>query len=567
MSLQTFHLPFDVPLLPVKKLTAGNLTCIYENGNLRYICSGGKEMLRLIYSAVRDEHWETAPYVISDEVIAEREAGFTVTYTAVYQLGRIHYKAAFHIEGNNNTISFSMKGAALNTFNANRIGVCILHAATECAGNKVAIEQPDGNTYTGMFPIDISPHQPFKQIRRMQWTMQDGTAAQLIVEGDVFETEDQRNWTDATYKTYSRPAELPCPYLQKEGEQMNQRITFTVAANKAATTESGQTPLADDEIKVPFPRIGYCRPKGSGRLTAAEIKLLQKLRFDHYRIALRLYSKGWQEELSGALSEAGELNTTLELVVFFHSEIATELKALIEGIQHKKQYVSSILVLHSEQRVISAELFQQVYPELKNAFPAIQTGYGTDGNFADLNRNRPQFAAYDFVSFSINPQAHASDTRTIMENLHGQEDTIRTAQTFTGNKAIHISPVMLKRQSRTDADAATAADPRLNSWFAACWTLQSIENLSGANSITFYETTGYNGIINEHAGSPASTGQSVESIITPVYKVLEAIKAFGPAWIIKQKSNNKSKNALLIENREGGRLLFTTDNFAAARES
>jgi hypothetical protein len=29
------------------------------------------------------------------------------------------------------------------------------------------------------------------------------------MEGDTYETEDQRNWTDASYKTYVRP--LPCP--------------------------------------------------------------------------------------------------------------------------------------------------------------------------------------------------------------------------------------------------------------------------------------------------------------------------------------------------------------------
>ncbi len=32
------------------------------------------------------------------------------------------------------------------------------------------------------------------------------------MEGEVFEMEDQRNWTDASFKTYCRPLALPIPY-------------------------------------------------------------------------------------------------------------------------------------------------------------------------------------------------------------------------------------------------------------------------------------------------------------------------------------------------------------------
>jgi len=39
--------------------------------------------------------------------------------------------------------------------------------------------------------------------RRPRWT--------ISFEGDVFETEDQRNWTDASFKTYCPPLRLPYP--------------------------------------------------------------------------------------------------------------------------------------------------------------------------------------------------------------------------------------------------------------------------------------------------------------------------------------------------------------------
>ena len=43
-----------------------------------------------------------------------------------------------------------------------------------------------------------------------------GAAVECRMEGDTFEMEDQRNWTDASYKTYVRPLALPWPYTLAE---------------------------------------------------------------------------------------------------------------------------------------------------------------------------------------------------------------------------------------------------------------------------------------------------------------------------------------------------------------
>lgn len=67
MSVKNIHLPFDVPLLPIKNLQSGLLSCVYEHGNLRYIKLGEVEVVRMMYTAVRDEHWHTIPYTIEAE--------------------------------------------------------------------------------------------------------------------------------------------------------------------------------------------------------------------------------------------------------------------------------------------------------------------------------------------------------------------------------------------------------------------------------------------------------------------------------------------------------------------
>jgi hypothetical protein len=99
----------------------------------------------------------------------------------------------------------------------------------------------------------------------------------------------------------------------------------------------------------------------------------------------------------------------------------------------------------------------------------------------------------------------------------------------------------------------------LHTSFGAWWTLQTIINLCDANSITFYETIGAKGIIKENEFLTAEKQQS-ESLLTPMYKVLAAIKDFKRVYIIKQTSNDGSANNLLLENNRGDRLMFTTDN-------
>ena len=40
------------------------------------------------------------------------------------------------------------------------------------------------------------------------------------MEGETFETEDQRNWSDASFKTYGTPLHLPFPVEVEEGTRV-----------------------------------------------------------------------------------------------------------------------------------------------------------------------------------------------------------------------------------------------------------------------------------------------------------------------------------------------------------
>ena len=144
---------------------------------------------------------------------------------ALYYSGEINFRAHFSIEGfADNTVVFSMDGEAKTDFEKNRIGFCVLHSA-EFAGKSCTIGHTNGEEEVLRFPQFISPRQPFTDIRKMNWE-KNGNKFSLDFSGDVFETEDQRNWTDASYKTYCTPLSIPYPVKLKSGDKIIQKVVF-----------------------------------------------------------------------------------------------------------------------------------------------------------------------------------------------------------------------------------------------------------------------------------------------------------------------------------------------------
>lgn len=226
--MQVIPLEMEVPLEGGLWLKAGGLSCWYADGALRYISVSGKEVVRMIYGALRDPDWVTVPFVLKEEVVQKSEDRFLIRYTALYEQEDIRYEARFEIEGRpDSSLRFQMKGRSLSGFRRNRIGLCVLHPLGTCAGRKVTIEQPDGSTYTAAFPDYIAPHQPFRHVQGMTWSPVPGSELTLRFRGEVFETEDQRNWGDASFKTYGTPLHLPFPVRVEPGEELDQEVLLS----------------------------------------------------------------------------------------------------------------------------------------------------------------------------------------------------------------------------------------------------------------------------------------------------------------------------------------------------
>jgi hypothetical protein len=170
------------------------------------------------------------------------------------------------------------------------------------------------------------------------------------------------------------------------------------------------------------------------------------------------------------------------------NDYEAQLQLFLAELKNIGQPVYSILLLDSEYAVTPDSLMRKGFDLIKASHPSVKVGYGTDGFFAELNRNRPGDLPHDFVSFSLTPMAHASDARTIIENLDCQPDIIETIRSFT-DKQIHISPLTINVRRAVDKDSnknsfSVPGDLIENSQFGQAWISFAIQQFAEVDSIT-----------------------------------------------------------------------------------
>ena len=125
------------------------------------------------------------------------------------------------------------------------------------SGHPVEVSEVDGRVVETRFPEVIDPVQPIMNIRTLTHEVAPGLRVICTMLGDTFEMEDQRNWTDASYKTYVRPLGLPHPYTLKAGETIEQavEVRFEGAAPAPVLGAGGGTPEVSVAVGAKAGRI------------------------------------------------------------------------------------------------------------------------------------------------------------------------------------------------------------------------------------------------------------------------------------------------------------------------
>ena len=536
------------------QLRCGNLKLKYENGFIRYIMAGNTEALRMIYFAVRDQDWATVPGKIINEQIEQSPNHFVISYEMLFQQREIRMHWVVKILGNiDNTMEFEIRGRAETTFKKNRAGFCVLHPIKECIGKKVTIQHADGSHEVNYFPEYISPHQPFRDIASMSWEPNETCKVLLQFEGDVFETEDHRNWTDNNFKTYCTPLDLPFPATLHAGDEVIQRIRLKVEITGILHDEVPlPVTITALEPLIPLPSIGIARSSERNENYLPALEFLSLLHFSHYRADINLSDPNWEIQLREAMVESQKIKAPLEIALFVNENTWDAMQLFMAAIGDPS-IVKQIALLHTTARCINNSLFKKLHTLLASRFRTAQIGAGTDNFFTDLNRSDLSDELGDFVQYSLNPQVHAFDNSSLIENMEGQAPTVQTAL-YKYKKAVHVSPVTLKMRKNPDATGSNQIqevpfDERQASRFAAGWTVGSLKYLieAGVSSITYYEATGKRGLCTDD-GSLMS------------YPVLEIFKAVCGKGMVHARKTELSHpllcTGLIVGNQENELLII-----------
>lgn len=577
-------------LLPERiDLRAGPFSLVYECGDLRSIKLGQHEVLRRVYVAIRDRNWDTIPPVFSNLQMEIGAVSFRITYDVENKQGEIDFAWQGVITGDaSGAISFSMVGEARSTFWKNRIGFCTLYPAA-CAGTLCEVEHQDGTLEKAELPILISARQPvpsFEGLGKVTHPVEPGKWAEVRFDGDVFEMEDQRNWTDASYKIFSTPIRLPYPAEIQKGARVSQSIQVSLRldapeSQSVSAGASGQVSgltLTVDPTRpaLALPPLGLGVASHGQPLSAREAARLKALHLDHLRVDLDLKQPDFPdaERLAQAAGQARQLGATLEAALIIPPGDPEGLRRLAE-IAAKTQPPIAAWLIYPVKELFNGgtpvrEVVEMARQILGNSLPGAKFAAGTNSDFIFLQRSLPPVDFLDEVTLAMIPEVHAVDNTSMIETLEAQPQVVASARKLTRGLPVRVSPVTLKMRFNAYASGAAPAlkpdelppqvDLRQMSLFGAGWVLGSLNALasSGVSSLTFFETTGWRGILETENGSPIpEVFQSIPGGVYPVYFVFYALGEFAGGEILPVKSSDAmAVSGMLLRKGSRQRILF-----------
>ncbi|MGO7582062.1 hypothetical protein ACC689_04720 [Rhizobium ruizarguesonis] len=564
---------------PPVRLRAGKLEADLANGNLRTIRYDGTEVLRAISYLVRDRDWGTYSPEITDLRIEQSDDRFELTYRGRCE-GPDDTRLVIDVRiiGSADRLDFEAEAIAATGFEANRCGFCILHPIVGLAGSPATVEHVDGQIVATRFPDAIEPWQPFQDMRAITHEVMPGVQAECRMEGDTFEMEDQRNWSDASYKTYVRPLALPWPYQIAANQPVRQKTSLVIrdiggaTRHPPAAASGGAIKLELGARTGTMPDIGVIVTPEEADATLSAKSVLSEIapqellfHFDpgagHGVEALRRFA---------AIATVHRGRSTLEIVLPCKSVPASETAEIARQMQLAEFRPDAIMISPSVDRQSTppgskwpeCPPLDEVYTAGRAAFPGIRIGGGMLSYFTELNRKRVPDGQLDFVSHCTNPIVHAADDLSVMQTLEALPFITRSVRAIYGDKPYRIGPSTIPMRqnpygSRTMDNPVGARipmanrDPRHNGRFAEAFALgYAIRVLdAGLECLTLSALSGPFGLI---AGPAEPTEQGGRRPLFNTVRTLSRLA--GASWQECVSSSPSEVLSFVARNAAGARL-------------
>lgn len=484
---------------PARSLAAGDLACSLEaDGSLRAISWRGTELIRGVAYLLRDTDWGTAPAQVRGLQVQTLPQAFSVRFELAMALPEGTWQAHARIDGHaDGRLRFEVTGRCEVPLKTNRCGFVLLHPAA-VAGLPLGVEHTDGAHEASSFPLHISPGQPVLDIRQLSHEPLPGLLVQCRLEGVKFEMEDQRNWSDASFKTYAGSLFDPWPYELPAGRELRQSVTLTIQDTRApVSTRVGATPApltVGAVTTVKMPAIGLGVPAGAAALTEAEHAAVMDLAPAWLIAEADLQdSQGVLERQLRAVAQlAREGGAQVQLDVLCPpqatpQDAAGQLQALLYRLSWQPQalrpcphpYLKSYQPSGPWPDVPPLDHYAAAFGA---AFPGCAIGGGMLTYFTELNRKRPPADGLHFIGHTTCPLVHAADDVSVMQTLECLPHIARSVQALWPALPYRLGPATIAMHrnpygSRPAPNpqglrlAMAEDDPRHRERFGAAWVV------------------------------------------------------------------------------------------------
>ncbi len=579
-----------------RAITAGALTATLEAGKLRWIRYGGVEALRGLAFVVRGGGWETYAPQIANLEIEEEGGGFRVGYDGRIESGDgvLTYRAEIVAE-NERSLVFTVEFTPETEFRTSRTGFVVLHPVEGVAGETCTITHSDGAVEETAFPGLISPFQPFYDIAAMRHRVSPGVWLTCRFEGaDPWETEDQRNWTDASYKTYYRPLALPFPYPLAAGERLRQVATLSIEGGSAAVAAG---PGGDGAVEI---ALG-----GATGTQMPEIGLgvanLERDHLDHGLDLIKALGPGHivcecdprdphaADALAAGrgLAEALDAEVVLEITVPCERPVADELAQAAEiagraGLKPDAIVPEQARLLKFTLEKIAAlgiPDFDEVYGAARAAFPGVRLGGGVFTNFTELNRNCATPDLFDFLTHATSAVVHEPDDLSVIETLQTLPDIVASAKALAGGKPYRIAPSAIgmrfnpygpdvHQNGDNGRYSFNRQDPRHRALLGAAFTLGYAARVAplGLEALAVGQPSGALGMVYRRTEHPQPWFDDLDGpAVMPLYHIVAALAAAKGAAVRAVTSGDPTQVLGLAYENGGGTLLWLANLTPAPR--
>ncbi|WP_417510028.1 hypothetical protein [Microbacterium sp.] len=536
------------------------------------ITYSGRPVLRSVRAVVRDRNWDTADLVV-DRV---RDSGTTLTLHVRSQGLGSSFRGIVRVEARHSRLIVLADLESERDFATNRTGLVVLHPP-QLAGEALRVTHTDRTVEESVFPAQISPHQPVFDIAQLSW-LRAGSEVSVAFDGDVFEMEDQRNWSDASFKTYSRPLAMPFPYSIPAGTRVQQRVLIDVR-DVAVANEAAEADVVHLELGGPVFELGLgaaTAPDPDPAPERGEVTPASVL------VELDLRTSNWQ----AALDRAAASGAPLDIRVIASAgapwdEVITSLAPFADS-----PGVVRVGVFDSSRHVTDAAVLNALRTAQRAAGVHVPIVAGSRAHFTELNREwditPPEV---DGVTFSTTPLFHSLSTEQLIESVAIQRTIARQAVRLADGRPVHVGPITLRPRfnsvatepppahADTDlthgygAELSGEDDQRQSSPELAAWTVASAAAVAvdGVASITFFEEWGPRGV-RDARGEPFPVSEAVAALLSlrvPGALTLSGSSPDGLVWAIGARLSDRETVLVASLDRITRTITVTSDRSAA----